>query len=231
MQAMKSGALRALLAAAVMAMVVMPVAIANGQGPSATVSATSTAAKIKALTKQARKLNQLAASLAQRIAALEGKGDVRVPAALPPSGPAGGDLTGSYPKPQLSANSVNSAKVADSTIGTPDLANSAITFNKIAPGAVQESSLAEHSIGGVRLKTVFTVENTVEVKGGSPAVETTARCPGNSVTLSGGYDWTSAVGDVRVLRSHRVGDGWNVRGEKIGSGDTILIAEAACLSE
>ena len=39
-----------------------------------------------------------------------------------PSGPAGGDLTGTYPDPQIAANAVTSAKIADGTVTNTDLA-------------------------------------------------------------------------------------------------------------
>jgi hypothetical protein len=100
----------ALLAIAVGAMVVLPIAFAGADAPEATTSA-GPKKQIKALKQRVSALE----GLRQRVAALEGR------ETLPPSGPAGGDLAGSYPAPQVGANAIGSPELALDSVGSSEL--------------------------------------------------------------------------------------------------------------
>src|SRR5690348_1130914 len=53
------------------------------------------------------------------------------------SGPAGGDLTGKYPNPQLAKNTVSAAEVVDQTLTGADIADT----NSLTTAEIDESSL------------------------------------------------------------------------------------------
>jgi hypothetical protein len=58
-----------------------------------------------------------------------------------PTGPAGGDLTGSYPDPVIASGTITSAKILDGGIATADLADNSVTLEKIADNAVTVAKL------------------------------------------------------------------------------------------
>jgi cell division protein FtsB len=141
----------ALGAAALLALIVVPVALAATDGGSqATVSAAGVKKKIKRLAERVGELEQANASLTQantsltqQVAELQGEqGGGR-----PPTGEAGGDLTANYPNPEIGAGAVSSAEVADRSLTGADIDRGTeivLCGTCISPGVV--TSLADDGL-------------------------------------------------------------------------------------
>ncbi len=208
MKSSKNKSAQVLLAAIVAAMIVLPVAFAGAQGPTASASV-GAKKQLKALSKKIGKLSK-------RIATLEASKPT-VPTTLPPSGPAGGDLAGAYPNP---------------TIGTEKVGTNALAF-----GGVTGEDLDTGSVGGLSLATATaTVGTGVTVNPGETKTATVT-CPGSSRLLGGGFEWSGADKNGASIISSSptfVGDAgftWEVqaRVDTGGQANTVF-AEALCLN-
>lgn len=95
---------------------------------------------------------------------------VELPGSLPPSGPAGGALAGSYPDPAIAANSVGSSQVADNGITGADVNESTLGSVPVALTALQ-GGLGRYGFSGScdPESATFVPCSTVSVTLASPA--------------------------------------------------------------
>ncbi|MGB7684845.1 MAG: hypothetical protein WBL45_03590 [Solirubrobacterales bacterium] len=239
-----AGWLQPLLAAAVLALIVTPVAIAESNG------AATSKAQPKRVLKQVKELKKLTVQLAKRVLALEagrpGQAEVLTGS---PSGPAGGDLVGEYPGPELRTDTVFSENIVNNAILGTDIFNGTIQSADIAAEAVRDAQIAEGSVastditdrsvsqldlgipsvGGGQLVGVFVTMDAETMDTGTSG-GATATCPDDSRLLSGGAEWELTGGGQFITRSApTANDAWDAAGHNASGQTRTLIAKALCL--
>jgi hypothetical protein len=173
----KNTRLHVVLGAALLGLLVTPLAFAGAAEPVAGASKVTNA-----------KFNKLK----QRIAQLEQQaGQAR------PTGPAAGDLEGTYPAPTIGESALASKEIEDNTVGAADLAG----------GSVGIAELQNDTVGAAALKGIRVAHGNGASANGVYA-EDTVTCAPSEQLIAGGYAWTSpgVAGTVTTTNAPSEGD-------------------------
>jgi hypothetical protein len=215
-------------AAATVICLLAALSTASGAAASGSASAAATPKverQLAKLRKQVKKLKRAVARISSAQPAPQGS-------AGSPSGPAAGDLTGSYPSPQIGKAAVGGLELAgnaithDTTVIDSDLGN---FTSKVGAGAIGRDEIADGQVQAAELGQITRRMISVPL-GAGKSTALLAQCEAGEVRLSGGVSWGAFVPGLSVLHSAPTsGNGWYVAGTNGSTSTVALVAHVLCL--
>ena len=150
MRSRPSPALTIAIALFVAVLTATTASLAAGGSSTSTTTASPQASKSASVKKQIKGLSKRVAALEARapVPGPQGAQGAQGPAGLS-TGPAGGDLAGSYPNPSIAFGAVGTGKLADLAVTNAKLEEHAVTGDKVAHDTLTGVNIDESTLSGV----------------------------------------------------------------------------------